>query len=54
MNIAMPTPLSESLFFDASAGITVQLHQSNGDCYETVFGAEQVLKNDGTQVRAKK
>jgi len=53
-NLPMPSPVSGTQFFDSVTGVTVQLHQNSGDCYETAFTPAQVIKNDGAQFKAKK
>jgi len=53
-NLPMPAPLSGTQFFDATTAVTAQLREVNGDCYETAFSPAEVIKNDGTQFKAKK
>jgi len=50
----MSAPLSGTQFFDATTAVTAQLREANGDCYETAFTPAEVIKNDGTQFKAKK
>ncbi len=52
--LPMPVPVSATQFFDNLSGVTAQLREVNGDCYETAFTPAQVIKNDGTQLKAKK
>ncbi len=53
-NLPMPTPVSGTQFFTNLSGVTAQLREANGECYETAFTPAQVIKNDGTQLKAKK
>lgn len=44
-SVPLPLPFSPTQFLDAALGVTVQLRQSGGGCYETVFPAATVKKN---------
>lgn len=43
--VPLPSPFSPSQFFDASAGVVVQLRQAGGGCYETIFAPSTIRKN---------
>lgn len=45
VSVPMPAPFSTTQFLNASSGVTVQLRQSGGVCYETVFPAATIKKN---------
>ncbi len=53
-NLPMPTPVSGARFFAQAIAVTAQLHDVNGDCYETAFIDADTTKNDGSQYKAKK
>lgn len=54
MNIPMPVPASMTQLFTNATGVTAQLFEANGDCYETAFAIGDALENDATQFKAKK
>lgn len=43
--VPMPAPFSPTQFFAATSGITVQLRQSGGPCYEVSFGNATIRRN---------
>ena len=45
---------SPTKFFDDMSSVTVQLHEYQGDCFETVFVAADETANDDKQFKAKK
>lgn len=51
-NLPPLVPASPTRFFDNLTSVVVQLHESDGDCYETEFTAADERKNDGTQFKA--
>lgn len=53
-NLPMPVPASGTKFFNNLSGITVQLFEQNGDCYDTAFTPAETIQNDGTVFRAEK
>ncbi len=53
-NLPPLTPASVTKFFNDAVAVVVQLHQYNGDCYETSFTAADEKKNDGKSFKAKK
>ena len=53
VNLALPAAVSGTQFLNNTSGVTAQLHESNGDCYESAFTTIQTIKNDGRQFKAK-
>ena len=52
-NLSLPSPVSGTKFFNSATAVTAQFVEANGDCYETVFAAADIRRNDGTQFRAR-
>ncbi len=50
----MPAPVNATQFFANVGGVSVQLHESDGDCYESSFTATQAVRNDGKLFSAQK
>jgi hypothetical protein len=53
-NLPPLVPASPTTFFANQTSVVVQLHESDGDCYETEFTAADERKNDGTQFTARR
>jgi hypothetical protein len=51
--LPMPTPVSATQFFNNTTGVTAQLREENGDCYETSFTPGQATKNTASKFKAK-
>ncbi|GIW43529.1 MAG: hypothetical protein KatS3mg077_0811 [Candidatus Binatia bacterium] len=51
--LRLPAPASSSQFFTAAGGVTVQLQQSGGACYETVFSPGSIRKNSAARFLAR-
>jgi len=52
-NIPMPTPFDEFLYFRQDPDVTVQLVNSEGNCWTSEFTAANTSKNDGDRFKAK-
>jgi len=52
-NIPMPVPFNEFLYFVEDPAVTVQLVNSEGECWTSEFTPDDTSKNDSARFRAK-